>query len=139
MKTVLVIEDDPHVARLLTAVLWRAGYEVTAAADGRAGIERFLAWDPDLVITDLVMTGMEGIEIILKLRSLSARVPIVAMSGGGRRGTCDLLGMAAKLGASAVLAKPFSNDELLAVVEHQLSLDGWSLPAWTAVNGQAAC
>jgi CheY-like chemotaxis protein len=120
MSHILVIDDEQLVASAIAHVLTRAGHRVTIAANGDAGLEQFKTERPDLVITDIVMPGKEGIETIRDLRSLAPELPIIAMSGGGMMSNYDFLSMARKLGASEVLGKPFSNDELIALVSRCL-------------------
>jgi DNA-binding response OmpR family regulator len=116
MSHILVIDDEQLVANAIATMLTRAGHRVTVASNGDAGIAKFENDPADLVITDIVMPGKEGIETIRDLRRVAPQLPIIAMSGGGMRSNYDFLSMARKLGASEVLGKPFSNDELIALV-----------------------
>jgi DNA-binding response OmpR family regulator len=113
---ILVIDDDPLVRGTLRAVLETAGYEVTIATDGQAGLDAFRQSPPAMIITDIVMPEVEGIEMIRQVRSQAPKLPILAISGGGRTGPADYLRMAQRLGATEVLSKPFDPDELIAVV-----------------------
>jgi DNA-binding NtrC family response regulator len=116
MPRILLIDDDDHFRKMLRVTLERAGYQVEDAANGRRGIELYTTEPTDLVITDLVMPDKEGLETITELKSFDEEVKIIAISGGGRVGPWSYLGVAQKFGARAALAKPFSHDELLAVV-----------------------
>jgi len=117
MKTyILVIDDDPMVRQVLARVLKGPGYGVQCAGEGRQGLEAFRKRRPDLVISDIVMPEMEGIQTIMELRILSRDCPIIAISGGGRFGKADFLDVAKQLGATATLSKPFEPDELLRTV-----------------------
>ena len=71
----------------------------------------------DLVITDIVMPGKEGLEVLMALRKIHPPVKIIAISGGGRGDATDYLRMATKMGAARVLSKPFSNEALLAAID----------------------
>jgi CheY-like chemotaxis protein len=71
---------------------------------------------PDLIVTDIVMPNMEGLEVILALRKSHPAIPIIAVSGGGALKDQDYLDFAAKLGAAATLTKPFRREELLRLV-----------------------
>jgi CheY-like chemotaxis protein len=113
---ILVIDDDALVREALTLILERKGYEVACAADGKQGLKAFRSRRPDLVISDIVMPEMEGIEAIMELRILSHSCPIIAISGGGRFGKADFLSVAKQLGATATLNKPFETTELLQMV-----------------------
>lgn len=116
MTRILVIDDNPLVRATLRSILAAAGYEVVLASDGKAGLDEFRRRPSDLVITDIVMPEIEGIETIRQLRGLAPELPILAISGGGRGIPLDYLRMAQQLGASDVLSKPFEADELLSSV-----------------------
>lgn len=120
MTRVLVIDDDPLVRATLRAILDGAGYEVVLASDGLDGLAEFRRQRADLVITDIVMPDMEGIETIRQLRAQKPPVPILAISGGGRGVSLDYLRMAEQLGATESLSKPFEADDFLAAVERCL-------------------
>lgn len=120
MAKVLIIDDDARITRLMTRALAGAGHHVIEAADGRKGVERFREHHPDLVITDLVMPGQEGIETILELRREATVTGIIAVSGGGLGQGLTYLDLASKLGADAVLPKPFRVTELVKVVDQVL-------------------
>src|SRR5437870_1549098 len=101
---ILVIDDDAMVRQTLTQVLEKSGYKVQCAPEGRQGLRAFRMRRPDLVICDIIMPGMEGIETIMELRILSRDCPIIAISGGGHcRGfeKADFLLIAKWLGATA--------------------------------------
>jgi CheY-like chemotaxis protein len=108
--TVLVIDDDEAMREYVCFVLEKAGYKVLSAKDGSEGIATATASAPDLIITDLVMPDMEGIETIRKLKSLNPSCGIVAMSGAANSDT--YLAMAQCLGAHTVLQKPFARSQV---------------------------
>jgi len=114
MAEILIIDDEPSIRRLLVRALSKVGHTVHEARNGEAGFELFHRVHPELVITDIVMPDMEGIELIRKLRQDAPTVPILAISGSG---TPLYLRAATRLGATATLAKPFEIAELLAAVE----------------------
>jgi CheY-like chemotaxis protein len=118
---ILVIDDDAAVRETLRLVLESAGHSVTCAEDGERGLEAFETVRPDLVITDILMPEREGIETSLELRRREPGQPIIAISGGGRAGGADFLAMARRMGADAVLPKPFEPDELLDTVARCLA------------------
>lgn len=116
MKHVLIIDDDADLRVVLGKVLRNAGYTVTDAGDGLQGLAQFDTVLPDLVITDLVMPVVEGIEVITSLRQKHPQIKIIAMSSGGQRGHAVYLQLAQKLGANRKLEKPFSLHDFLATV-----------------------
>jgi len=117
MPSILIIDDDPSVLRILGRVLSRAGYEVTEAADGATALRRFAGHPTDLVITDMCMPRMGGLELLQRVTEAFPEARIVAMSGGGATDKGRLLDAAEALGACAVLEKPFSIDRVLDAVE----------------------
>lgn len=112
----LIIEDEPAMRKLLADFLREAGYEVREAADGRIGLEQFMQFAPDLVVSDIIMPNEEGIAAIRKIRAQNPDVKIVAISGGGRIGNVDFLPIALQYGATATLAKPFRRQEFLDLI-----------------------
>ena len=112
MARIIVIEDEAAIRRLVTRILGRNGHEIREAANGRDGVALHRADPADLVITDLFMPEQDGIETIQQIREFAPATPILAMSGGGARGSTDTLADAELLGAHAVLQKPFSPEEL---------------------------
>lgn len=115
---ILIIDDDVAINKVLKKVLEMEGHEVINTYDGIEGIP-VLEKDPsiDLVITDIVMPEKEGIETIMEIRKKNRDVKIIAISGGGRLKPDSYLVLAEKLGADAVLKKPFDGDELLQTIE----------------------
>jgi CheY-like chemotaxis protein len=120
MARILLVDDDDQLRTVLALVLERAGHTVTAVADGARGIAAYRAAPADLVVTDLVMPEKEAIETIQELKAEFPDVRVIAISGGGRRAGMDYLQMAARLGANRVLAKPFTNREILTAIEEVL-------------------
>jgi DNA-binding response OmpR family regulator len=118
--TILVIDDDEAVRYSIHRIMQREGFAVAVAADGREGLELLDRVFPALVITDLIMPEMEGLETITELRKRRSELPIIAISGGGRVIRPGYLDFAKKLGASDVLAKPFEPEDLVAAVKRQL-------------------
>jgi two-component system, chemotaxis family, chemotaxis protein CheY len=118
MADILIIDDDRQMRRLLTRILNGAGHTVREAEGGRDGIAEFQRQPAALVISDIVMPDVEGIETILTLRREQADIPIIAISGGGDP---IYLHVAGKLGAAATLEKPFTPAQLLALVDGLLA------------------
>jgi two-component system KDP operon response regulator KdpE len=113
---ILVVDDEPQLTRVLRTGLSSRGYDVRAAADGLAGFDIFSNWHPDLVITDLAMPDVDGLELCRRLRAVS-QVPIIILSAKGEEKTKV---QALDLGADDFVTKPFGIDELLARIRASL-------------------
>jgi two-component system, OmpR family, KDP operon response regulator KdpE len=109
---ILVVDDEPQIARVLRRSLAARGYEVQTASDGEEALATFSTWPADLVITDLSMPNMTGLELCRRLRTTS-RVPIIVLSVKGEERTKVA---ALDAGADDYITKPFGIDELLARV-----------------------
>ncbi len=120
MPTVLVIEDDAASRMVLTRILKRAGYQTMEAADGRRGLAVIANHGPDLVVTDLFMPELDGIEVIRAVRRSFPDTTVLTISGNAQIGKVDYLELALKLGADAVLQKPIRQGQLLDTVSHLL-------------------
>lgn len=125
MARILVIDDDSAVRAAIQMVLEREGFQVNAAGDGPAGIRLVAAEDFDLLLVDLFMPGMDGLETIRQVHRHKPGLPIVIMSGlsfasASAAQPPDFLAMAGKLGAVGNLKKPFRPRELLEVVNEAL-------------------
>ena len=116
MARVLVVDDESTMREMLREALERRGHTADEAADGREALQRLAEHKPDLVITDLVMPEMEGIELIQAFRRKCPEIPIIAISGGGRVGPENYLSMAGQIGANRIFAKPFRLEEILTAV-----------------------
>src|SRR5690349_3772223 len=116
MATVIVIDDEPPVRDLLRAILEDAEYAVADFPHGRGAIQYLRRQPAELLITDIFMPEMEGLETIRQARILRPEMPVLAVSGRSLEGN-DYLYAAAQLGAFATLKKPFSRGDLLAVID----------------------
>ena len=123
MARILVIDDDEYFRATVRDCLLALGHEVIEADDGQKGLNSHAAGGLDLVITDLVMPGKEGIETIIELRKRDPGVLILAMSAGGIARASDYLRIASKVGADRVLEKPFSAADLAEAVGVLLNRD----------------
>jgi len=121
MAKILVIEDDNSFRSVLVQMLTRAGYDVRQAGDGNQAVEVCTDFNPDLVLTDIIMPDKEGLETIQDLLALNPNLKIIAMSGGGKFGPDSYLPLAQKLGAKASLQKPFMREELISTIEEVLN------------------
>jgi len=113
---ILVVDDEPQITRVLRTTLVSQGYEIRVANDGEMALEIMKDWSPHLIITDLSMPGMNGIELCRRVRAVS-QVPILVLSVRDQeRQKIDAL----DAGADDYITKPFSMNELLARVRANL-------------------
>src|SRR5436305_1587655 len=117
---VLVVDDEPQITRVLRTVLTSQGYQVSTAAEGQAALTTFAEFRPELVITDLYMPHMDGVELCKRIRAVSS-VPIIVLSVKGEERTKV---EALDSGADDYVTKPFGTDELLARVRAALRRRG---------------
>jgi CheY-like chemotaxis protein len=120
-KTVLVIDDETLVRATVARMVEREGHRVLQAANGIEGLSVFKRERIDVVVCDIIMPEKEGIETIGELRRTNPALKIIAISGGGRTENVDFLGMAERLGADYVLAKPFGRDEFTTLLRKSLA------------------
>lgn len=121
MASILIIDDEPSVLRILRRMLEEAGHVVTEAPDGDVAFQQFQGQPADLVITDVFMPDMDGIELLVNIRRSFPETRVLAMSGGGLLSREQALGDASLLGADEILPKPFTKDEVLATVDRILA------------------
>ncbi|HKJ02790.1 MAG TPA: response regulator [Longimicrobiales bacterium] len=117
MPRLLLVDDDTDLRQLLARALAQFGHDVVEAGNGHEAMAHLRGDPPDLVITDINMPEMDGIEIINEVQAVGPPIPIIAMSGGGRIPKELLLANAGVLGAVVTLQKPFKLAALLAAVE----------------------
>jgi len=120
MANLILIEDDKDLREILAMSLADAGHVVRQAKEGREALTMFHREPSDVVITDLIMPGKEGLETIVSLRKERPKLPIIAISGGVEHSPV-YLGLAARLGAQRTLAKPFKIEELLKAIDDVLA------------------
>ncbi len=113
MAKILVVEDRQAVRHVIARVLRQWGYTVDVAKNGRDALDRFAADPADLVVLDMFMPVMNGFDALVAFRRQYPDTKVVALSGGGEFVMEDALAKAKKLGAHAVLAKPFLLEEML--------------------------
>jgi DNA-binding NtrC family response regulator len=121
MADILIIEDMSGVRHAVGSMLKRAGHSVTVAETGEQGLSLLKQRQFDLVITDVLMPGIDGTEVLSQVVNLANRPRVIAMSGGGAGVSAETALKAAKLHADAFLQKPFEKADLLAVVERLLA------------------
>ena len=115
---ILVVDDDVFIRKIVQDRLKMEGYTVTTAEDGKAGWEKFLDNTYQLIITDINMPKINGIELLNKILATKIKVPTVVMSGGLSK---DMESLVKETGASAFLRKPFSIRDLVNVVSSKLN------------------
>jgi CheY-like chemotaxis protein len=120
MARILVIDDDPWIRRMIRQILERAGHEVVTAPDGQEGRRVFRENPADLVVTDMVMPEMGGVETIAGLKDEYPNAKIIAISGGGRTGPYGYLKLAERFGAERVFPKPIRKAQLIEAVNELL-------------------
>ena len=130
MANILIIDDEKDVRIVLREVLERAGHKAAIAANAREGLKRLQADGADLVITDVIMPGLDGVAAGEKICKDHPDVPIIVISGGGNVApmeyapgaisTSAYLALAATAGANRTLTKPFERQELLDAVSSLL-------------------
>lgn len=119
-QRILVVDDDPSIRRTLQTGLSKAGYEVFEAQDGEEASRLLSDTGADLVIADIYMPKKSGLEVIMELRDRSASTPVIAMTDGGRTKNFNPLSYSEVLGGVRTIAKPFTLDEMLALVKQEL-------------------
>jgi CheY-like chemotaxis protein len=130
MANILVVDDEIEVGAVIRRVLERAGFAVTVVSNAAAALEAAAAQPPDVVITDVIMPKVHGVELIKIVRERYPRIRVIAISGGGSFGpvaykpdaisTHAYLAAAREAGAQEVLTKPFDLTDLLAAIRRQL-------------------
>ena len=118
----LVVDDDPSVREALALLLDLNGFDVDVACDGREAIRRMALASPDAVILDVLMPGIDGIEVCRRIRAVGDRTPVLMLTARAELGE-RVAGLEA--GADDYLAKPFAREELIARLRALLRRTGW--------------
>ncbi len=121
MANILIADDQETIRQMLKSLFEQYTYTVSVAANGKEALNLFRSQTFDLVITDIIMPDMEGIETIRELKKLDPKIKIIAMSGGGTVRAMEYLRMAGMLGALRTIEKPFDVRKMLEAV--RLCLD----------------
>lgn len=125
MGKILVVDDDAQMRQMIVQMLEREGYAVSNASNGREALTRYRQSRADLVILDILMPEMDGIETTMELKREFPQVRILAVSGGRRALSPQFnLDSASVLGVNATLAKPFTREQLLRTVKTVLEPQG---------------
>lgn len=120
-KHILIIEDDNDFKVYLSKLLIKNGYSVDSASNGAEAMDLIDKKIPVMIITDIVMPEMDGLEVIRQMKKKIPLIKIIAISGGGRLDPDLYLDMASNLNADFILEKPFQNDVLLEKIGSLLS------------------
>jgi DNA-binding NtrC family response regulator len=123
--TILLVDDAADLRALLEKAILRSGMDVVTASDGSEAIKKLSQQSFNLLITDLLMPNVEGIELIMKIRKDYPVLPIIAMSGGGRLKAEGYLKLARAFGVKEVLEKPFAMEVFITAIRRAL---GGALP-----------
>ena len=115
--TILVVDDSGLARRRVRSILEPAGYEVVEAEDGMSALERYFVAKPDLVLLDLVMKGMYGLDVLTKLREMDPSARVIVVSADVQTSSHEMMEQA---GAAGFLMKPIDSDEVLAIVQSTL-------------------
>jgi two-component system response regulator (stage 0 sporulation protein F) len=118
MATILIIDDEEPIRILLRSVLEAAGHEVLEAPNGRIGLELYRHRPTDLIITDILMPELDGLDMLLELTREFLHAKVIVISGA--EGENNLLNVAKLFGARQTLQKPFSMPQLLGAVRYEL-------------------
>jgi DNA-binding response OmpR family regulator len=113
--SVLVVDDEPTIGEIVSRYLQRAGYETRVALDGPEAVEAAAEQDPDLVVLDLMLPGLDGLEAMRRIRANNARRPAIIMLTARGEESDRIIGL--RLGADDYIVKPFSPAELVARVD----------------------
>ncbi len=114
---ILLVEDDEAGSAVFSRILRDAGYDVAVTSDGREAIQLLKKENFDVVLTDMLMPNVDGVELLIFIRSMPQKPVVVPMSGGGSHlSASQMLSLAVKMGALAPLVKPFTRDQLLGAI-----------------------
>ena len=138
-KKVLIVEDDSNIAELLNLYLEKEGFEPLVAKDGGKGVEQFRAFQPDLVLLDIMLPVMDGWSVLKKIRE-SSKVPVIMLTAKGE--TSDKVS-GLEMGADDYIVKPFEMKEVLARIhavlrrtaggEEEGGAKNWPLTSWSSI------
>src|SRR5579864_5608213 len=125
MPKILVIDDEADMRFAVRMLLERSGHSVMEAENGEDALAKIDEGKPDLVLLDMRLPGMDGIQILQKVREKQKDLPIIMVTGYGN---VELAEQALKLGADHYLSKPFHNKELIDVIQQVLEKRGYVMP-----------
>lgn len=121
-KRILIIEDDDHIAEGIKLNLSLQGYDVTIAGNGVSGLQQWKQWQPDLIVLDIMLPGIDGLSVLQNIRLEDERIPILILSA---KGSIDDKVKGLEYGVDDYLVKPFALEEFLLRVERLLTRVSW--------------
>ena len=124
MKHILLIDDDEKTRQVFDRYFTAQGYQINCAVDGREGLRVLESELPDLVITDIIMPEVDGMEVLLYLHEKHPELPVIAMSGGSSLLPMDLLPRMEGLWPCKAFCKPVDFADLLVCIRELLPKDG---------------
>ncbi|MFO7936981.1 MAG: response regulator [Kiritimatiellia bacterium] len=117
MCNILLLDDELFIQDLFSQFFREKGYNVVCVSNGRKGLEKLRDFDADLIITDIMMPDMDGLEVVREIRKNYADLPVIAISGGMRNAAINFVSAAKDFGADVIFEKPVELSELLASVK----------------------
>jgi two-component system alkaline phosphatase synthesis response regulator PhoP len=124
-KRILIVEDDAHIAEGLKLNLSLQGYEATIAMSGTEGLRMWKEWNPELIVLDIMLPGLDGLSLLRHIRLKDERIPVLILSA---KGAPDDRIKGFTYGVDDYLSKPFSLEEFLLRIERLLTRISWSQP-----------
>jgi CheY-like chemotaxis protein len=118
---ILLIDDEPAVRTSFERFLQGEGYNVTTASDARAGMQLLKQQKVHLIITDIMMPEMDGLELLMELKKQHKEIPVIVFSGGMKQQPISFLPMAKKFGASRIFDKPVNFDAMRQAIHELLA------------------
>ena len=120
MAKIIVVDDEPTHQELVATILERAGHDVVAVSNGADCLRLLEAESIDLVVADIFMPDLDGLQLLAVMRAHGSRVPVIGMTGGMRGVVAPFTDIMSRMGASSVLTKPFSGEELVRAAQSSL-------------------
>ena len=124
MARILIIEDSSFTRKAIARMVKAQGHEIIEAANGEEGLEKAVSNSPDCITLDLIMPGMEGIEVLESLRERGSNIPVIVISADIQE---DTRKQCMQLGATAVINKPPKEEELQSTIKSVFQNDGVTL------------
>jgi DNA-binding response OmpR family regulator len=115
--TILVVDDEEELAQNLADLLEFEGYTTQVCSSGEQALEKVVVHPPDLVLLDIQLPGIDGLETLRRLKEAHPTIPVLMVSASSKRGTMEQV---KKFGADGLILKPYDQDELLALIERTL-------------------